>query len=150
MKKLKYFVGFLMLLAAPLGFADKQHIRYCFNVVGNVSSSVFLSGFKSSDIFDFGTFTRLISNGKECVEHIYKKGPKKIRFYINFTGHDTSYSFIPDSACYRIARIAIGRMATSYVKTTHSNEAWDFNLIQMPPKNGKYAYRLICKRTSND
>lgn len=128
-----------------------QSIQYCFGVHGNTSPFQFASGFSSSDVFDGLTLTKMISNGRECITHTYKKGPKKIKFYLKFNGYSfRDINIKIANTCYPFMLVKRRWKTTNFVNTAHRNETWDFDFVQLPPENAyRYSYQLLCTRISN-
>ncbi|MBA3661893.1 MAG: hypothetical protein H0W64_09205 [Gammaproteobacteria bacterium] len=132
-----------------------QHVQVCLEVNDNTPSYGFEAGFYSSDLFDFGNYTKYIKNGRICVKHTYNHGPKNLRFSISSDdhverhGHRSRILVRPDHSCgFLIARNS-SFLLSNYQRTDKSNEGWNFKIKQTTSVNGyAYTYALHCEHAT--
>lgn len=133
---------------ASSGFPQK--IRLCFSVTKNDTTIPFVAGFVSSDFFDMGSWTRPIyRNTMECVEHTYNHGPKNIYLRVR-TANLVDVSrviIIPDAAC-GMQPTNVGNATTPYIRATHANETWNYQLDPITIGGNLPAFQLSCEHTS--
>lgn len=124
----------------------EQYVQTCLTVIDNASPYKFVTGFDSTDIFDFGKSSNPIQNGTICRSHTYKYGPKKLSMGVG-TYHYSYVHIIRDGSCEGFYSIHPGWVTTKNTKIYEKNVRADFILQAIPADPGGYfkaVFRLQC------
>lgn len=132
----------------------KQNIQVCLTVEGSTAADGFQAGFVSHDFFDHKRFTQTIRNGQQCVNHIYKHGPKNIKLVVkNPYSNSTNPRFIkiiPDATCSFMKNAGrSGEFESNYIRLSGSAETLGVKLVQMAPQDDfRYVYGMSCSHAT--
>lgn len=146
--RMKKYLIFAFILLVTLGstasFAIQQKIKVCLIVADNPERTSFYAGFKSSDLFEIRRNTKGVSNGVDCIERIYKYGPKNIS--LTLSANNDMVTIVPDASCDFMYNTASSRLKSSWIGTAQTNEAWVFTVTQSSCYEN--VYDLKCAHTA--
>lgn len=134
------------------GFASfKQTINLCLDAAGNDTPVSFEGHFGSTDFFDRGHTTPVVSNGKACTSHEYGHGPKNIALKLKALGRNKGeVLLVPSTSCYYMANYKSdpGTLVSNYERTTSKNENWNITLTKAPLQaDYKAVFYVVCEHT---